>query len=123
MSGATSTKKTRATKPKTSIEAVPQLATLPERVSVLEVRVQNIEEKIDDVKVDISGMHESIVHNLTEMRTASTTQHAELARKIQDLEKFKNKWVRWGMILLAFAAGAGWVNSSNIPQLLKLLGV
>lgn len=114
-------KKTRSNKPKTSIEAVPQLATLPERVSVLEVRVQNIEEKIDDVKIDITGMHENLAEKLTQMQAASTHQHAELANKINDLEKFRNKWVRIALVVLAFAAGAGWVNSTNIPQILQLL--
>ena len=38
-------------KPRTSIEAVPQLATLPERVAVVEVKIQSIEVKIDDLKI------------------------------------------------------------------------
>lgn len=117
------TKKSRQTKPKTSIEAVPQLATLPERVSVLEVRVQNIEEKIDDVKNDITDMHDNIVETLKVMRVESTEQHTELANKINELEQFRHKWVRIGLVLLAFAAGAGWINSENIPKILQLFGM
>ena len=120
MSEVTRTKKPR---PKTSIEAVPQLATLPERVSVLEVRVQNIEEKIDDVKSGISDMHYNISQTLNSMQLASTQQHGELAKKIKELEGFKNKWVRYALVLLAFAAGAGWVNSANLPHILKFLGL
>ncbi len=111
----------RKSKPKTSLEVVPNLATLPERVSVLEVKVQNIEEKIDDVKSDITMMHGDVVQKLNSMQLASTQQHAELAEKINDLEGFKNKWVRAALVLLAFAAGAGWVNSADIPQILQLL--
>lgn len=122
MSEGITTKKSRQIKHKTSIEAVPQLATLPERVSVLEVRVQNIEEKIDDVKIDISDMHDNIVQTLRTMQQESTDQHNELAAKINELEKFRHKWVRIGLIFLAFAAGAGWINSEHIPQLLQLLG-
>ncbi len=116
------TKKSRQSKPKTSIEVVPQLATLPERVSVLEVRVQNIEDKIDDVKNDISDMHDNIVNTLNNMQREGTEQHTALANKIEELEKFRHKWVRIGLVVLAFAAGAGWINSDHIPQLLQLLG-
>ena len=116
------TKKTRQSKQRTPLEVVPQLATLPERVSVLEVRVQNIEDKIDDVKNDISNMHDNIVQTLNTMQQESTDQHNELANKIEELEKFRHKWVRIGLVVLAFAAGAGWINSEHIPQLLQLLG-
>jgi tetrahydromethanopterin S-methyltransferase subunit B len=36
------------------------LATVPERVSVLETKVDNIEEKIDDLKVDVKDMHDCL---------------------------------------------------------------
>ena len=36
------------------------LATVPERVSVLETKVDNIEEKLDDIKVDVKDMHDCL---------------------------------------------------------------
>ena len=99
------------------------LNTLPERVSVLEVQVQNIDEKIDRVNSDITHNHSAILDQLKAMQTASTIQHGELAGKIKDLEGIKNKWTKWGMIGLAFAAGAGWINATSIPQVLKMLGL
>ena len=114
---------TTSKKPRTSIEAVPQLATLPERVAVLEVNVININEKMDDVKEDMCNNHDSIIETLKEMREASTTQHAEMATKIKDLQTIKDKWVRYGMVALAFAAGAGWIHATTIPNLLKFLGI
>lgn len=99
------------------------LNTLPERVSVLEVQVQNIDEKIDRVNSDISNNHSALLDQLKAMQTASTIQHGELAGKIKDLEGIKNKWTKWGMIGLAFAAGAGWINATSIPQVLKMLGL
>jgi hypothetical protein len=99
------------------------LATLPERVSVLEVKMDNVDVKLDDIKNDVKDLSVSLTNTLTEMRTASTIQHSELANKIKDLETVKNKWTKWGMIALAFAAGAGWIHATTIPQVLKFLGI
>lgn len=112
-----------AKKPRTSIEAVPQLATLPERVAVLEVKVNNIDEKMDDLKQDICDNHNSLIATLQEMRTVSTTQHTEMANKIKELEGFKNKWAKYVMVGLAFAAGAGWIGSPNFANILKFVGL
>jgi hypothetical protein len=57
------------------------------------------------------------------MATASNTQHAELASKIGDLEKIKNKYTMYAMIALAFAAGTGWLNAVSFPHVLKFLGL
>ncbi len=99
------------------------LSTLPERVSVLEVQVQNIDEKIDRVNSDISHNHSAVLDQLKAMQQASTIQHGELANKIKDLEGIKNKWTKWGIVALAFAAGAGWLQASSIPQVIKFLGL
>ena len=40
-------------KSRTSLEAVPQLATLPERVGVVETKVESIKEQIVDLKSDV----------------------------------------------------------------------
>ena len=112
-----------AKKPRTSVEAVPQLATLPERVAVLEVEVRNINEKMDDLKQDLCDNHASLVETLKEMRDTSVSQHTDMAKKIKELETIKNKWYKWGMVALAFAAGAGWLQATNIPQVIKFLGL
>ena len=111
-------------------EAVAQLAALPERVAVVEIKVINIEEKIDDLKVDLKDMHDCLdntrdllADKLKEMSEASNSQHAELAGKISDLEKVKSKFTMYAMVGLAFAAGTGWINSINFPHVLKFLGL
>jgi len=111
-------------------EAVAQLAALPERVAVVEIKVINIEEKIDDLKVDLKDMHDCLdntrdllADKLKEMSEASNSQHAELAGKIGDLEKIKSKFTMYAMAGLAFAAGTGWLNSVNFPHVLKFLGL
>jgi uncharacterized coiled-coil DUF342 family protein len=111
-------------------EAVAQLTLLPERVAIVETKVHAIEEKIDDLKADVKDMHDCLDNTrdlldkkLCEMSDASNSQHAELAAKIGDLERIKNKWTMYAMVGLAFAAGTGWLNSVHLPHLLKFLGL
>ena len=111
-------------------EAVAQLATLPERVSVLETKVENVNEKLVDLKSDVKEMHDCLDQTrdlldkkLCEMAEASNSQHAELAEKIGSLEKIKSKFTMYAMAALAFAAGTGWINAVNFPHILKFLGL
>ena len=111
-------------------EAVAQLATLPERVAVVETKISQIENKLDDIKADVKEMHDCLDNTrdlldkkLCEMATASNTQHAELADKIGNLEKIKNKYTMYAMVALAVAAGAGWINAINFPHVLKFFGM
>lgn len=111
-------------------EAVAQLATLPERVSVLETKVENVNEKLVDLKADVKEMHDCLDQTrdlldkkLCEMAEASNSQHAELAEKIGSLEKIKSKFTMYAMAALAFAAGTGWINAINFPHILKFLGL
>jgi len=106
-------------------EAVAQLATLPERVSVLETKVDNIEEKLGEIKADVKEMHdcldrtgESLHAVLKDMNDQSCKQHSELAAKISELEKFKQKWVYMimgGVAVFGFVSG----HLSAISNILK----
>jgi uncharacterized coiled-coil protein SlyX len=113
-------------------EAVAQLAQLPERVAVVEIKVEAINEKLTDIKFDVKEMHDCLdntrdllAEKLKEMSDASNSQHAELAAKIGDLEKVKSKWTMYAMAGMAFIAGTGWFSghSINVPHLLKFLGL
>lgn len=129
-------------------EAVAQLATLPERVSVLETKVENINEKLVDLKSDVKDMHDcldqtrdSVMAELDKMQqeyrnnSAKYFEHADklhaedvgthskLSDRINDLEKVKSKWTMYAMVGLAFAAGTGWLNSVSFPHILKFLGL
>lgn len=99
------------------------MATVAERVSVLETKVDNFDEKFDDIKQDITANQTSLIATLKEMREASTTQHSEMAVKIKDLQTVKDKWIRYGMVGLAFAAGAGWIGNPNMATILKFVGL
>lgn len=99
------------------------MATVAERVSVLETKIDNFDEKFDDIRNDITSNQSSLITTLKEMRDASTTQHAEMAAKIKDLQIVKEKWIKYSMVALAFAAGAGWVGNPNMATLLKFVGL
>lgn len=125
-----------------------QLAELPERVGIVETKIENINEKLIELKTDVKDMHDCLdqtrdtvvaqLHLMTdEYRTNAanyykhadklneqqSAQHAELAGKIGELEKFKQKWMMYVMILLAFGAGTGWFDKLNIPHLIKFIGL
>jgi chromosome segregation ATPase len=122
---------------------VSALQTVPERVSVLETKVDNIEEKIDDLKVDVKEMHDcldntrdtvmaqlgvmtaeyrtnaaSYYQHADKLNAQQTAQHEELADKISELEKFKQKWLWTSAGALAIL---GWV-SGHMELVVKLLG-
>jgi len=111
-------------------DAVAQLAALPERVAVVETKVDQIEEKLDELKVGVRDMHDCLdntrdllTEKLSQMSQASDEQHQDLYQKINELEKVKSKVTMYLMVGLAFAAGAGWINAINFPHILKFLGL
>ena len=76
------------------------MATTVERLGIVETKVENLNEKLDELKVDVKDMHDcldktrdSLIGKLDEMYSASCNQHSELATKISELEKWKQKWV------------------------------
>jgi chromosome segregation ATPase len=141
----TTTTKPRARK---TAEALPQLTALPERVGVLEAKLEYTNEKLDDLKADVKDMHDCLdrtrdtvtekLDNMMEeysrnrdkfyehadvLHKENTAQHTVLMGKVTELEKFKNKWTMYVMLLLAFGAGTGWVGHIDFKTLLKLLGL
>lgn len=115
-----------------------------ERVSVLETKVENIDEKIDDLKVDVKEMHDCLdrtrdlldskldemmaeyksnrdrfYEHANQMHQEDAAAHATLAAKIESLEKQKHKFVMYLMLGLAFAAGAGWFNNLDLDKIVK----
>lgn len=106
------------------------MATVAERVGVLETKVTHIDEKVDDLKIGIRDMHdcldrtrESLAETLTSMRDESTAQHNELAGKVADIQKSKDKMMLYGAIAAAFVAGTGWSGAINFPMIIKFFGL
>jgi dsDNA-specific endonuclease/ATPase MutS2 len=76
------------------------MATTVERLGIVETKVENLNEKVDEIKVDIKDMHDcldrtrdGLATTLEEMRKESSAQHNDLAGKIGEIEKFKQKWI------------------------------
>jgi predicted nuclease with TOPRIM domain len=101
------------------------MATTIERLGVVETKVENLNEKLDDLKVDVKEMHDcldktrdSLTDKLDEMYNASCHQHKSLADEINILKTQRDKWV-WT------AAGAiavmGWV-SGHTETIMKIIG-
>jgi chromosome segregation ATPase len=129
-------------------EAVAQLAVLPERVSVLETQVENISEKLIDLKADVKEMHDCLdntrdlladklekmqeeyrnnagryFEHADKLHAEDVATHSKLGSRIDELEKLKSKWTMYVMAALAFAAGTGWLNAVSFPHILKFLGL
>lgn len=129
-------------------EALPQLATLPERVGVLEAKVEMLDDKLVDLKSDVKDVHdcldrtrdlldEKLDKMMEEYRVGrdayyaytdklhaeDQSAHQSLNQKINELEKFRTKWVQYGMVGLAFAAGAGWLTHLDLDKIVKFVGL
>lgn len=91
------------------------MATTVERIGIVETKVENLSEKLDDLKTDVKDMHDcldntrdSLIKKLEEMYGASCEQHAELAKKISGLEKIRERtmWmVAGGVAVLGILSG------------------
>ena len=76
------------------------MATTVERIGIVETKVENLSEKLDDLKVDVKEMHDcldktrdDLKSQLELMYNASCEQHAELAKKIGNLEQIRQKMI------------------------------
>ena len=86
------------------------MATTTERLGIVETKVENLNEKLDGLKEDVKDMHDcldntrdSLTDKLNEMYNASCTQHAELAKKIGNLEQIRQKMIWMAAGAVAFA--------------------
>ena len=118
------------------------MATTVERLGIVETKVENLSEKLDDLKVDVKEMHDCLDNTrdtvlaqlnvmTNEYRTNAqkyyahadklneqqSAQHSELAGKISDLEKWKQKWV---YMIAGGAVVVSWL-SAHADVVLKFL--
>ena len=118
------------------------MATTVERLGIVETKVENLNEKLDDLKVDVKDMHDCLdqtrdtvlaqlgvmtdeyrsnaaryYEHADKLNDQQSAQHAELAGKISDLEKWKQKWV---YMVAGAAIAFSWI-SSHSDLLLKIL--
>ena len=102
------------------------MATTAERLGIVETKVQNLDEKLDDLKVDVKEMHDcldktrnSLTNKLDEMYDASCSQHSALAKEISALKSQRDKWV-WsvagGLVVLSWASA----HADSLGKILKI---
>jgi flagellar capping protein FliD len=101
------------------------MSTTAERLGIVETKVHGLDEKIDDLKIDVKDVHdcldktrEELTGQLKTMYNASCSQHSELAKEINALKTQRDKWV-W-----LFAGGLavfGWA-SGHIDFITKFFG-
>ena len=97
------------------------MATTVERIGIVETKVENLGEKLDDLKVDVKEMHncldktrDDLKEQLDIMYKSSSTQHAEMAKKIGDLEKIRQKT----MWMVAGAVAAFGILTGHVDKIL-----
>ena len=100
------------------------MATTVERLGIVETKVENLNEKLDDLKIDVKDMHDcldqtrdSLLDKLEQMYAASCSQHTEMSTKISDLEKWKQKWL---YMIAGGAVVVSWV-SAHTDLVINLL--
>lgn len=120
-------------------EAQAQLAVLPERVSVLETKVENIDEKLVELKADVKEMHDCLdntrdllaaklekmqeeyransmkfFEHADKLHAEDQASHKSLDGKIKDLEQFKTKWI---YMTAGALAALGWISGHSTAVL------
>ena len=102
------------------------MATTAERLGIVETKVQNLDEKLADLKVDVKDMHDGLdktrnglTDKLNEMYDASCSQHSSLAKEISALKSQRDKWV-WsvagGLVVLSWASA----HADTLGKILKI---
>jgi len=103
------------------------MATTAERLGVVETKVHNLDEKLDELKVDVKDVHDcldrtrnDLTGQLEKMYDASCSQHSALAQEISALKAQRDRWV-WTVagVLVALS----WVSShfNEIGKIVNLL--
>jgi uncharacterized coiled-coil DUF342 family protein len=90
------------------------MASTTERLGIVETKVENLNEKLDDLKVDVKDLHDcldqtrdALAAQLKTMSEESDKQHAEIAVKISAIEKLKDKWtymIAGGLVVMSWAS-------------------
>ena len=85
-----------------------------ERLGIVETKVENLDSKMDELKVDVKEMHDCLdqtrdmlADQLKCMSDASDKQHSEIAKRINDMEKLKDKWtytVMGAIVVISWAS-------------------
>ena len=92
----------------------PNLKQAETDIAVLQVQVQNIEDKIDEMKQDMRDIRSDIAQNnielrktLADMNKQDNDAHSELSKKVSGLEKWR--WMLMGAGIVIGSMGFDWL--------------
>ena len=101
------------------------MATAAERIGVVETKVENLNEKLDDLKIDVKDMHdcldntrEGLTTKLDQMYESSCSQHEALAKEISYIKSQRDRliWTFAGIV------AAGGFFAGHADKILKIFG-
>lgn len=79
-----------------TVVKMPRVSKTETDIAVLQVQMQNVVGKVDDLKVQVKEIHDNVDHHAKEvremlesMRISSDQAHEELNKKISALEKWR----------------------------------
>ncbi len=123
------------------------MPTQAERLAIVETKVANIEEKVDTLKADVKDLHDCLDRTrdlldkklddmlieyrvnrdryyqvLEDNKNEAEVAHADLAKKISNLEKIKMRVTLGAVALVAFTAGTGYLTLEQMAKILVKLG-
>ena len=101
------------------------MATTTERLGIVETKVANLDEKIDDLKNDVKDMHDcldktrdTLSGQLDKMYDASCEQHAALGKELKELKRDRDRFI----FTMAGVIAALGLLSGHTDKILKLFG-
>ncbi len=93
-----------------TINAAKRVEQAETEIAVLQVRINVIDEKVDELKVEVKDLHDCLDRNmdetkiiLKEFQDSNKKSHDELAEKLGNLEKIK--WMLMGAAAVVGATG------------------
>jgi hypothetical protein len=101
------------------------MATAAERLGIVETKVVNLDEKLDDLKGDVKEMHDcldktrdTLSGQLDKMYDASCEQHAALGKELKELKRDRDRFI----FTIAGVIAALGLLSGHTDKFLKLFG-
>ena len=101
------------------------MVTVAERLGIVETKVANLDEKLDDIKDNVKEMHDcldktrdTLQSQLEKMYNASCEQHAALGKELKELKKDRDRFV----FMVAGAIAALGLLSGHASEILKFFG-
>ena len=100
------------------------MASTAERLGIVETKVSNLDEKLDDLKLDVREMHDcldktrdGLTDQLKTMYDASCAQHSALAAELKELKGQRDKVT----YMIAGAVALLGIFSGHFETILKTL--